>query len=272
MVAPRRPAPLAPISHTQTLHVRQVRETTVSGVLPKKVSLPERDECLHRVASYQVWFSRAASSTKNTKSHHQIGESRPHVTPGFSSPPTTTTAPNKPCVRSSPSTWASAASSPAMRAGSSTASSTASSRTARCPRQDHRRRRRRVLNTFFSETGSAARPAHRLRRPRAVRRRRGPHGHLPPALPPGAADLRQGGRRQQLRQGHYTIGKEIADPSSTASASSPTTARACRASSSSTPSAAAPAPASTPSPLPRLSSHCIATSAATPSKPRGHRR
>mmetsp|Transcript_49063 Transcript_49063/g.138591 ORF Transcript_49063/g.138591 Transcript_49063/m.138591 type:complete len:226 (+) Transcript_49063:163-840(+) len=68
-------------------------------------------------------------------------------------------------------------------------------------RQDHRRRRRRVQHVLLGDRRREARAAGRLRRPGAHRHRRGPHGHLPPALPPGAADLGEGGRRQQLRAG-----------------------------------------------------------------------
>mmetsp|Transcript_43122 Transcript_43122/g.126800 ORF Transcript_43122/g.126800 Transcript_43122/m.126800 type:complete len:201 (-) Transcript_43122:105-707(-) len=65
--------------------------------------------------------------------------------------------------------------------------------------QDDRRRRRRLQHLLLGDGLGQARATHGLRRPRADRRRRGPHGHLPPAVPPGAADLRQGGRREQLR-------------------------------------------------------------------------
>mmetsp|Transcript_34725 Transcript_34725/g.90870 ORF Transcript_34725/g.90870 Transcript_34725/m.90870 type:complete len:201 (+) Transcript_34725:103-705(+) len=65
--------------------------------------------------------------------------------------------------------------------------------------QDDRRRRRRLQHLLLGDRLGQARPALRVRRPRADRRRRGPHGHLPPALPPRAAHLGQGGRGEQLR-------------------------------------------------------------------------
>ena len=45
-----------------------------------------------------------------------------------------------------------------------------------------------------------ARAARRLRRPGADGHRRGPDRNLPATFSPGTADVREGGRRQQLRQ------------------------------------------------------------------------
>ena len=84
-------------------------------------------------------------------------------------------------------------------AGSSTASSTASSPTARCPPT------RPSVAATTPSTPSSPRlalastspvPSSSISSPPS---RRGPHRHLPPALPPRADHLRQGGRRQQLR-------------------------------------------------------------------------
>ena len=66
-------------------------------------------------------------------------------------------------------------------------------------RQDHRRRRRRLQHLLLGDRCRQARAPLHFPRPGAHRDRRGPHRHLPPAVPPRAAHLRQGGRRQQLR-------------------------------------------------------------------------
>ena len=56
-----------------------------------------------------------------------------------------------------------------------------------------------AFNTFFSETGAGKHvPRRDLSRSRADGDRRGAHGRLPPAVPPGAVDLGQGRRREQL--------------------------------------------------------------------------
>merc|ERR1712072_538647 len=105
----------------------------------------------------------------------------------------------EPCVKFFPYTSARPVSRLAMPAGSSTALSTAFSRMARCPPT-----RPSVVVTTLS-TPSSPRPAPASTSPAACSSTLSPlaltrsHWHLPSALPPGAAHLRQGGCRQQLR-------------------------------------------------------------------------
>merc|ERR1712166_1129190 len=103
------------------------------------------------------------------------------------------------CVNVSQSTSAKAVAKSETLAGSFTASSTASSLMARC----HPTRPSEAV--MIPSTPSSPRLAlastspYHLPRFGAYRDRRGPYRHLPSALPPRVADLRQGGRSQYLR-------------------------------------------------------------------------
>ncbi|KAH8612123.1 Tubulin FtsZ family GTPase domain [Trypanosoma vivax] len=78
-------------------------------------------------------------------------------------------------------------------------------------RQDDRRRGRCVQHLLLRDRCRQARAARCVPRPGADGGGRGPHGHVPPAVPPRAADLRKEDAANNYARGHYTIGKEIVD-------------------------------------------------------------